>query len=401
MARRAVRVLLCCGLLLGCRVDAPVEQPDTDATTGPVAGFELRDVSREAGLSEIRLVGGSPSVDYIIGSLGTGAAWLDYDGDGDPDLYLAQGATPEAPTAGPPDLLLRNEGDPDGDGVPNFVDVTTASGLGDRRWSTGVAVSDYDNDGDPDIYLTNWGPNRLYRNNGDGTFTDIAPVAGVDDERWGVTAGWSDVDHDGDLDLYVTNYVVFTFERYPVRGAPLPGGKPPCMWRGIEIYCGPRTLVPESDVFFRNDGDPDGDGVPNFVERTEQAGLLPDDAFFGLGVRFFDADGDGDDDLYVANDSLQNTYFVNRGDGTFSETSILAGVAYNEQGHEQAGMGVAVGDYDRDGAFDLAVTNFSHDHDTLYRNDGNGFFTDLSYTAGLGSPSYLTLGWGVGFVDLD
>ncbi|HXV76648.1 MAG TPA: CRTAC1 family protein, partial [Candidatus Polarisedimenticolaceae bacterium] len=241
----------------------------------------------------------------------------------------------------------------------------------------------------------------LYRNNGDGTFTDVAPAAGVADERWGVTAGWSDVDLDGDLDLYVTNYVVFTFERYPIRGAPMPDGKPPCMWRGIEVYCGPRTLIPEADVLFRNDGDTDGDGVPSFVDRTRDAGLLLDEAHFGLGVLFFDGDGDGDGDLYVANDSVRNLYFVNDGRGRFLESSILAGVAYNEQGNEQAGMGLASGDYDRDGRFDLAVTNFSHDHDTLYHNDGNGYFTDLSYPAGIGSPSFLTLGWGIAFVDLD
>jgi hypothetical protein len=397
----AIGIVLILGLA-GCAVEPAGDRSEpAQREADPLPGFRLVDVSESAGLRSITLVGGSPTVDYIIGSLGTGAAWLDYDLDGDADLYLVQGATPSSPDNGPPDLLLRNDGDPDGDGIPAFVDVTAQSGLGDRRWSTGAAVADYDNDGDPDIYLTNWGANRLYRNNGDGTFDDIAAAAGVDDARWGVTAGWSDVDRDGRLDLYVTNYVEFTFERYPARGIPLPDGRPPCMWRGIEVYCGPRTLVPESDVFFRNEGDADGDGIPTFTERTAEAGLATVEARFGLGVRFFDADGDGDDDLYVANDSLQNAYFVNLGNGRFQETSILAGVAYNEQGDEQAGMGVGVGDYNLDGALDLAVTNFSHDHDTLYRNEGDGFFTDVSYVAGIGSPSYLTLGWGIGFIDFD
>ncbi len=401
MSRLGSSILL---ILLATACDgggtAPEEQP-APTPVAPLPGFDFADVSAEAGLGEIELIGGDDAVDYIISSLGTGAAWLDHDLDGDADLYLAQGARPEAPRQGPPDLMLRNDGDPDGDGVPAFTDVTRDAGLGDTLWSFGVAVADYDNDGDPDIYLTNWGPNRLYRNDGDGTFSEIGRAAGVDDGRWGVSSEWSDFDRDGDLDLYVTNYIEFTFERYPGRGEPLPDGRPPCMWRGIEVYCGPRNLVPESDVFFRNDGDPDGDGVPRFVDVTREVGLLTDEAYFGLGVRFFDADDDGDDDLYVANDSLRNAYFVNRGDGTFVEASILAGVAYNEQGDEQAGMGVAVGDYNRDGRLDLAVTNFSHDHDTLYRNEGQGLFTDVSYVAGIGTPSYLTLGWGIAFLDLD
>jgi hypothetical protein len=402
MSRSASFAVLCLLALAGCRGAGPASDDEAGGLPAPpLPGFEFSDVSREAGVSEIMLIGGAETVDYIIGSLGTGGAWLDYDGDGDADLYLAQGARPPEPYNGPPDRLLRNDGDTDGDGVPSFSDVTEVAGLGDTLWSFGVAVGDYDNDGDPDIYLTNWGPNRLYRNNGNGTFSEIAETAGVADPNWGVTSGWSDYDLDGDLDLYVTNYVEFTYERYPARGDPLPDGRPPCMWRGIEVYCGPRNLLPEPDVFFRNDGDPDGDGVPRFTDVTQEAGLLTEEAYFGLGVRFFDADGDGDDDLYVANDSLQNAYFINRGDGTFVDSSILAGVAYNEQGDEQAGMGIGIGDYNRDGMLDLAVSNFSHDHDTLYRNDGQGLFTDVSYIAGVGTPSYLTLGWGIGFLDLD
>jgi len=402
MSMRVAFLFMLPFLLAGCAGgDSATGREGTSRSEPPLPGFNLVDVSEEAGLRDILLVGGSETVDHIIDSLGVGGAWLDYDGDGDADLFLAQGGRPLDPHNGPPDILLRNDGDPDGDGVPAFTDVSQAAGLGDILWSFGAAVADYDNDGDPDIYLTNWGPNRLYRNNGDGTFTDVAPQSGVDDDHWGVTAGWSDVDHDGDLDLYVTNYVEFTFERYPARTEPLPDGRPPCMWRGIEVYCGPRNLIPEPDVFYRNDGDPDGDGIPTFTEYTEQAGLQTREAFFGLGVRFFDADGDGYDDLYVANDSLQNAYFTNQGDGSFVDASILAGVAYNEQGHEQAGMGIGVGDYNRDGLIDLVVSNFSHDHDTLYRNDGQGTFTDVSYVSGIGTPSYLTLGWGINFLDLD
>ena len=345
-------------------------------------------------------IGGGAAIDYIIESLGCGAAWLDYDGDGDPDLYLVQGAGPEDPRNGPPDRLLRNDGDPDGDGIPSFTDVTTQAGLGDRLWGVGVSVADHDNDGDPDLYVTNWGANRLYRNNGDGSFTDVAGPAGVADPGTSASSAWSDVDRDGDLDLYVTNYVEFDFDRYPARGEQ-PGNAPPCMWRGVEVFCGPRNLVGAADRFYRNEGDPDGDGVPRFVEATREAGLIPEEPMYALAAHFFDADEDGDDDLYVANDSLRNLYFVNRGDGTFEEQSILAGIAYNEQGAEQAGMGIASADYDGDGRLDLFVTNFSHDHDTLYRNEGGDLFTDVSYTSGIGSPSYLTLGWGVAFADLD
>jgi len=367
------------------------------ARAGP--SIRLVDVTRAAGLDVVQL-GGDPGADYIIDTIGTGAAWLDYDGDGDPDLYLAQGATRERP-AGPPDRLFRNDREPDDHGVPRFTDVTLEAGLGDTLWSFGVAVADYDNDSDPDLYLLNWGPNRLYRNNGDGSFTEIAREAGVADPHWGVSAAWTDVDRDGDLDLYVANYVEFAFERYPARGQPGRRGEPPCRWRDIEVLCGPRNLEPGPDVFFRNDGDPDGDGIPVFVDATREAGLRLAEESYGLAALFFDADNDGDDELYVANDSLANNYFINRGDGTFEEAALLAGLAFNEQGHDQASMGLATADYDGNGRLDLALTNFSHDHDTLYRNDGPHTFTDVSYAAGIGSPSYFRLAWGNAFADLD
>jgi hypothetical protein len=332
--------------------------------------------------------------------LGCGAAWLDHDGDGDPDLYLAQGATPESPRAGPPDRLLRNDGDADGDGVPAFVDVTAAAGLGDTLWSFGVAVADYDGDGDPDIYLTNWGPDRLYRNDGDGTFSEIAERAGIIEDAFGASAAWSDTDRDGDLDLYVVNYVEFDFERYPRRGEKPAGDTAVCMWKGLEIFCGPRNLEAAPGFFYRNDGDEDGDGIPRFVEAAAEVGL-DGGPWYGLDAAFFDADDDGDDDLYVANDSVQNALYVNRGDGTFEEMAIPAGLAYNEQGGEQASMGLAVADYDGDGGLDIAVSNFSHDHDTLYHNEGQLLFRDVSYPAGVGSPSFFALGWGVAFSDFD
>jgi len=377
--------------------DTPSPSP---APAAPLAGFAFEEIGRRIPALDAPQIGGGATVDYIIESLGCGAAWLDYDLDGDPDLYLAQGATRATPD-GPPDRLLRNDGDPDGRGVPSFVDVTSIAGLGDTGWTFGVAVADYDGDGDPDLYLLNWGPNRLYRNDGDGTFTEIGAAAGVADPSLGVSGAWADADRDGDLDLYVANYVAFDFARYPGRGQRGAGGAPPCTWRGLEVFCGPRNLVAAAGVYYRNDGDADGDGIPTFRDATHEAGLVPDEPRFALGVRFFDADDDGDDDLYVTNDSLQNVFFVNQGNGTFREGAILAGLAYNDQGHEQASMGIAVGDYNDDLRLDVAVSNFSHDHDTLYRNDGNGLFTDVSFPAGIGTASWFSLGWGMAFVDVD
>jgi len=399
-----VRPLAASLLGLFCLIAGGCGEPSTPTvelsapSDGRLAPY-LTEVGLEVGLDVVQIAGGD-NADYIIESLGTGGAWLDYDLDGDADLYLVQGATPESPFDGPADRMFRNDGDGDGDGLPSFVDVTESLGLGDREWGFGAAVADYDNDGDPDIYLTQWGANRLYRNDDGMRFVEVAAVVGVDDPRWSASAAWSDVDHDGDLDLYVANYVTFDFDRYPARGE-MPADGKPCVWRGVEIFCGPRNLEAAADRFYRNDGDTDGDGNPNFVDATESAGLSLPEPLYSLAVHAFDADNDGDDDLYVANDSVQNVLLVNQGDGTFVEESIFAGLAYNEQGNEQAGMGIASSDYDSNGQLDLVVSNFSHDHDTLYRNDGDLIFTDVSYNAGIGTPSYFTLGWGIDFIDLD
>jgi hypothetical protein len=397
VTRRAGRLLLA-ALPLACTAPPAEEAPPPTVERAARPPFHFADVTAGAGLDVVQ-VGGDPAGDYIIDTIGCGAAWLDHDGDGDADLYLAQGAS--GPGEGPPDHLFRNDGDPDGDGVPEFTDVTTAAGLGDRTWSFGVAVADYDNDGDDDLYLLNWGPNRLYRNEGDGTFAEIGAAAGVDDDGWGVSAAWGDVDRDGDLDLYVANYVVFGYDRYPRRGQPGRSGEPPCRWRDIEVMCGPRNLEPGRNVFYRNVGDGDGDGIPRFVNATVEAGLDPGIPAYALDALFFDGNGDLAPDLYVANDSVGNFYFVNRGDGTFREIGVLAGLAYSEQGHEQASMGIATSDFDGNGHADLLVTNFSHDYDTLFRNDGNDLFTDVSYRAGLGAATYMPLAWGALFADLD
>jgi hypothetical protein len=381
-----------------CGPAAEPQVPPPPAAPSPLGTILFAEIAAPAGLDVVH-VGGGATADWLIDTLGSGGAWIDYDGDGDADLYLAQGATEAAPAGGPPDRLLRNDGTIDG--VPRFTDLTRAAGLGDKRWSFGAAVGDYDGDGDADLYLCNWGPNRLYRNNGDGTFTDVAPAAGVAHAGWSVSAAWADADRDGDLDLFVVNYVDWSFERYPRRGEADSPGNPPFKWKDVEVAVGPRGLEPERDVYFRNDGDPDGDGVPRFTDATRAAGFTLREAAYGLAARFFDADDDGDADLYVANDSVANHFFVNDGTGRFVERGVLAGLAYNEQGHEQASMGIGVADFSGDGRLDLAVTNFSHDHDTLYRNDGAGQFTDVSFATGIGGVTYLTLSWGIEFWDLD
>ena len=389
-------------LLAACSSPAPDgDTEDAPPSDEPVAPIVFRDVTTASGIDTVQLAGG-PNVDYIIDSIGAGAAWLDYDLDGDADLYLAQGASSEQRGPGPPDELWRNDGDRNGDGVPEFVEVAAEAGLGDTQWSFGVAVADYDADGDPDLYLTNWGRDRLYLNDGQGRFIDVAPQLGLDvDAGWGTSAAWADTDLDGDLDLYVTRYVEFSYDLYPARGERSAGGGPPCVWRGIEVYCGPRNLIPAADVFYENVGDRDGDGIVELVDATAAAGFSTDEAYYGLAVSFFDADVDGDPDLYVANDSTQNSFFVNDGSGRFTEEAIFSGVAYDEKGAEQAGMGVAIGDLDVDGLMDLGVSNFSHDHDTIYHNEGQNVFVDRSYVAGIGEPSWLYLAWGLEFFDVE
>ena len=339
------------------------------------------DVASQAGIN-LRNVSGAPSKDYIVESVGAGAAFLDFDRDDDLDVLLVNGSTLERLPAGDPMLaLFRNDGD-------RFTDITAAAGLTAAGWGMGVCVADYDNDRDPDVYVTAYGANRLYRNNGDETFSDVTSESGTGDPRWGTNCAFGDYDRDGDLDLYVANYLTFSRDRVPNRGE-----AEICSYMGADVFCGPRGLAGEPDILFRNDG-------AGFSDVTAEAGI-DDPGHYGFGVLFGDLDRDGWPDIYVANDSVPNLFFRNNGDGTLTDIGLMSGVALGDRGQQQAGMGVDSGDYDRDGRPDIVVTNFSQDTNTLYRNIGESMFIDVTAMAGLSRTSFPNLGWGTGLVDVD
>jgi len=340
------------------------------------------DEAVEAGIV-LRNVSGSAEKRHILETTGAGACFLDHDLDGDLDVYLVNGATVETLFGDNParDALYRN------DGAGRFVDITLEAGLGDRGWGGGCTVGDYDNDGDPDLYVTNFGPNVLYRNEGGGRFSDVTATAGVAGASWSLGAAFFDMEGDGDLDLYVSNYLRFKTG----SAGSQPGG---CTWKGIPVMCGPRGFAGEEDVLYRNDGG------GRFTDVTAASGIAGP-ALYGMGVVTGDVEGDGDPDLFVANDSQDNHLWINDGQGRFQDRGLWAGVALSGDGRQQASMGADLGDYDGDGDEDLFVTNFSDDYHTLYRNDGGGLFTDATVEAGLAAATRSSLGWATAFFDYD
>lgn len=353
--------------------------PGNDAPDLPF----YRDLSVERGFTRPNRFG-SEAKKLITETTGSGAAWFDYDGDGRIDLYVVNGQTLEeaAGHGGQPNQLFRNLGE------GGFVDVTETAGVGDRGWGGGAAAADYDDDGDVDLLVTNFGANVLYRNNGDGTFSDVTERAGVSDPRWSTSAAFGDIDGDGFLDLYVCNYIAFDPE---ILGKLDPKF---CLWRGVSVMCGPNGLPGEVDALYRNRGD------GSFEDVTRSSGVW-DAEGKGLGVTFLDFDDDGDRDIYVANDSTPDYLFQNDGTGRFEDVALVAGVAMSMYGKPQAGMGADAGDYDEDGRPDLVVTNFQGDYNALRRNEGLGIFTDVSDAVGLTAPSFERLGWGARFTDVD
>ncbi|MDA2926483.1 CRTAC1 family protein, partial [Acidobacteria bacterium AH-259-G07] len=340
------------------------------------------DIAERAGL-DFQHVSGSPEKKYILETISGGVAWIDYNRDHWPDLYLVNGGSWEELLEGKrtvSNALYRNNRD------GTFTNVTESAGVGGSRWGMGATIGDYNNDGWPDLYVCNYGSNTLYRNNGDGTFTDVTLLAGVGDDHWSSSAAFADYDADGWLDLYVVNYIEFDYRRAPA---------PACQYRGIQVHCGPEGMTAASDVLYRNKGD------GTFVQVTRSAGMAQVLPSYGLGLVWTDYDNDGDIDLYVANDSMANFLFRNHGEGTFEEVGLLSGVGFSEDGNAQAGMGLATADYDHDGALDFYVTNFSDDYNTLYRNMGSGFFRDVSYASGVAFASWQFLSWGTQFFDFD
>jgi hypothetical protein len=322
---------------------------------------------------------------YMPEVMGAGAALFDYDGDGDLDVYLLQGQSLDPATRRDPTRthqLFRNELAETKS--LRFTEVTGGSGLGGTSYAMGVATGDYDNDGDPDLYVTAFGANALYRNNGDGTFSDVTAAAGVDEDRWSTAATFVDYDRDGDLDLFVVNYLDFSTAAN--KQCFDPGGS--------RDYCGPRSFRPAPDRLFRNDGG------GRFTDVTEAAGISKADGA-GLGIATGDYNADGWPDLYVANDATPNQLWVNRKDGTFVDDGPLAGVALNAGGRPEGSMGIASGDYDRDGDEDLFVTNIIGETFALYTNDGHGGFDDTRVKAGLARPTAGFTGFGTDWIDYD
>ena len=349
--------------------------------TQTAAEVQFVNVTEAVGL-DFRQVSGSPEQHYILESMSSGAAFFDYDGDGYLDLFLVNSTRVENDSSNYTNRLYRNT---EGTNGRVFEDKTDEVGLRRMGWGMGCAVGDYDNDGDLDLYITYWGPNVLYRNDGE-RFAEVK--LGVEDEGWGTSAAFGDIDADGFLDLYVANYLVFDLQNPPGGGQLCSG------FKGLDVYCGPHGMVPQANVLYRNEG---GFG---FADMSRTTGIDADKQA-SLGVVFFDSDNDGDQDLYVANDGYPNVLYRNDRYWQLEEVAAFAGAAYSEDGRAQAGMGAAAGDYDNDGDLDLYMTHFSDDVNTLYQNQGNGNFVDFTAAAGLGGEVRPYLGWSTGFFDYD
>jgi hypothetical protein len=347
------------------------------------AGFI--DVASNAGLHEPVIYGDEHTNNYIVESTGCGCAFIDYDNDGWMDLFVLSGTRVRGTPEGTTNRLYKNNRD------GTFTDVTQRAGLHSLGWACGVCIGDYNNDGFDDIFCTRYGQNSLYRNNGNGTFSDVTKEAGLwsHESRYGAGCSFLDYDRDGNLDLFVSNYVGFSFE-----GAGVPGENPYCRWKGIPVECGPRGLKTGKHSLYRNNGD------GTFTEVSKEARIDKAPATYGLTVVAADFDEDGWQDIYVASDSTPSLLFMNNRDGTFREEGVLRGVGLSEDGMEQAGMGVGVGDYDLDGHLDLFKTHFLDDTNILYHNDGKGNFDDVTRASRIGVETRYIC-WGAGIVDLD
>src|ERR1700682_6437168 len=348
----------------------------------PTVTYE--DLAVKAGLTGVEVSGADHGKQYIPESTGTGVAIFDYDNDGLPDIFLVNGGRLGG-GAQPKPFLYHNLG-----GL-KFEDVTEKAGITSTGWGQGICAGDIDNDGNTDVFVTQWGQNILYRNQGNGTFRDETKERGLltPKPRWSTGCAFLDFNRDGYLDLVVVHYVDFDLEQ-----TPRPGDKSQCQWKGLPVLCGPRGLPAETLSFYENDG------KGRFTDVSDRVHIAGPKNYYGFTALTGDFDNDGWPDIFVACDSTPSLLFHNNHDGTFAEVAVKAGVAYNEDGREEAGMGAHAGDYDGDGWPDIIRTNFSDDTSTLYHNNGDGTFTDVTYVSGLGANTQF-LGWGTLFVDVD
>lgn len=376
---RVMRVGLRAGVLAQVATAALAAPQQPTPQPAVPSAIEMVDVTARSGIDFVTCSGADPST-QILEVKGGGVALIDFDRDGDWDLFFPNGATLASPTSGPGARLYENLGN------MQWRDVTSQSGIDHRAWSFGTAVGDYDGDGRDDIFIACFGQNRLWRNLGDGRFADATLSAGLGGETgWSTSAALADLDGDGDLDLYVTRYVQYDPTR-PVQPASL---------RGLQVINGPRGIPPLSDLLFENLGD------GTFADRSDSSGIRAPNASYGLNAAVLDFTGDGRADIFVANDSRPNFLLRNLGNMRFEDIGTRVGVATNIEGLEQASMGIAVGDVNGDGRADLFTTNFSDDTNTLMVSRADGFFDDATARFGVGSPSRTLCGWAAAFADLD
>ncbi len=385
------RLTICVALAFLLAARFPTHSRQQDEAAWPV---KLTDIAKEAGLHYPSVYGGVGKKRFIIEANGCGVAFFDYDNDGWPDIFVLSGTTLQehsrmeqayAPGEAPTNRLYRNNHD------GTFTDVTDAAGLRRTGWASGVCVGDYDNDGHLDMLVTYYGKNVLYHNRGNGSFEDVTAKSGLETRgtRWGSGCTFVDYDQDGRLDLFVANYVNFD-----ITTAAEPGEGPNCVWKGIPVNCGPLGLPTDTNLLYHNNGD------GTFTDVSERSGISKVTGRYAMTATAADFDGDGRQDIYVACDSTASILYHNNGDGTFTDIALKSGVAYDEGGNRQAGMGVAVGDFDSNGLLDILKTNFADDIPSLYRNAGGGRFEDIAAEAGLAVlNSYVE--WGVGMPDFD
>src|SRR5580698_8419733 len=383
--RRTIFRAMLLALFGGAAFAATPIYPPSPTHTGP-AWFE--DFAGKAGIRVLNANGGTESKRYILEATGSGVAIFDYDNDGWPDIYMVNGGLlpgQDHKDQHPTSHLFHNNHN------GTFTDVTARAGLTDTAWGQGACVGDYDNDGYEDLFVTTYRKNRLYHNQGNGSFKEVAASAGVDGtgKEWGTGCAFVDYDRDGKLDLAVANYVHFNLAHTPA-----PGQTAGCIWKGVPVMCGPRGLESAPNVLYHNLGG------GKFEDVSKPSGFEHTNGHYCFSITTLDYDDDGWPDLYVACDSTPSILYRNNRDGTFTDTAADAGVAFNEDGREQAGMGSTSADYDGDGKFDLFKTNFSDDTSTLYHNNGDGSFADMTFPAGLGINSD-ALGWGTMFADVD